>query len=265
VSTDNLPRLSLKFLDPAPHKKEITCVQFLPSDDNKLITGGLDHLLVGWDVQHKTTMTIHSLHSAGLNTVCNSTLNDVVYSGGADRRFIMYSLHQQRELLSRKFDEKISHIAESPTQPDLLMICKTSKENQILLFDTRMHSVVKTLSWSQMDTNVSMTQTIVPSWSSSGRLIACGSTDPIINLWDIRYVGVGKPTGQLRAMHGLASPLTLTLLSLLIFHLPLLLHLVAEKRVLRSEFHPRQDNILVSLSSDRTMRCSRFELEEVLP
>ena len=46
------------------------------------------------------------------------------------------------------------------------------------------------------------TQFITPDWSLNGNLVVCGSTEPMVNIWDVRYVNVEKEHSTI-SVHGM--------------------------------------------------------------
>lgn len=64
---------------------------------------------------------------------------------------------------------------------------------------------------------------IQPAWHPSGVLVACGSTAPTVNVWDIRYHKLDQPSQTIATPH--------------------------DKRILRCAFHPK-DDCLLTVSSD---------------
>jgi len=98
---------------------------------------------------------------------------------------------------------------------------QTSIQNQLCLLDRRASEIVLRLTWNQ--NNLSPSKFTVPNWSQSGLQISCGSMEPLLNLWDIRYNKIGLPS-QTIALH--------------------------KKRIFQGSFIP---NRLVTISSDKTV------------
>jgi len=103
---------------------------------------------------------------------------------------------------------------------------------QLGLFDCRAQNQVVQLGWSQQ-VHSQMSQFIHPGWSSCGTMVSSGSTDPVVHIFDLRYNKVSRPSFSIPA-HDL--------------------------RVLKAAFHPEDNGLLVSISSDKKIGLHAFTL-----
>ena len=65
-----------------------------------------------------------------------------------------------------------------------------SHASQIAIFDSRTSKAELTLSYKAGVRNSSY---VTPSWDSSGTWVCCGSTEPLLNMWDLRYAEANFP------------------------------------------------------------------------
>jgi len=235
VNTSKLPKAKFRFLSPKPHSMPLTAVRFASgSAQDCLLTGSQDHKIFHWNIGASAAANfVHQCHTSSILSLEVSNNNGYLCSGGADRKFICFSLDKSLVLIERVFVGKVNSVSSSPTREDTILISHTSKTEQLHVLDYRCKSSVMKFSWCSKSTSV-LSRYIFPSWSPCGNFIACGSVDPQIHIWDIRFSRqYGLPTQSISCHR---------------------------KRVLYASFHPVAINRLVSISSDRTMGLHRFSL-----
>ncbi|ELR17922.1 WD domain, Gbeta repeat, domain containing protein [Acanthamoeba castellanii str. Neff] len=186
----NQPQLAIVDASKAETAHKLGLVRYFPGQSNRLLTGGTDHTVVEWRIDGEHTSQIQSM----------SIADDILFTGGADRRFVAWNLPQDRLVWEERINEKVNFVEPSPADSNIIMIGNTGKSNQLALFDRRIQERVVQLGWTPQ-TSVSMSQFIHPAWSPCGTLVSSGSTDPTIHMFDVRYARVGKPSFSVAA-HG---------------------------------------------------------------
>jgi len=234
--TAQIPNVSATFLQEKPHDKDPNNLAFLSL--NKIVTVGTDKKVVLWDINYDKhgaeTTCLHNKHTAGVTTVIVDS-NGIIFTGGHDRKCISYSSQSQQVIDEWKMEDRVYTLRFNPVHNNLLLVYLSTKQKQVRIFDIRTQSEVLALSYKMSNPkNSGVSQFIVPSWSSDGTFVASGSVDPILHVWDVRYVKADQPAKSW-SLH--------------------------KKRILRAEFHPRQRNCILTLSSDRTLGCNIFELK----
>lgn len=215
-------KLGLVYIKDTPHEGYPNQVRYFPGQSNRLLTGGTDHTVVEWRIDGEVrTRLVHIQHTSQIQSM--SIADDILFTGGADRRFVAWNLPQDRLVWEERINEKVNFIEPSPADSNIILIGTTGKSNQLALFDRRIQERVVQLGWTPQ-TAVSMSQFIHPAWSPCGTLVSSGSTDPTIHMFDVRYARVGKPSFSVAAH---------------------------ELRVLKAVFHPEYSGVLASISSDK--------------
>jgi WD40 repeat protein len=200
------------------HRSEVRslCVH---SQRNCLYTGGLDGLLLRYDLNKDRASTV---------------------------------LERRKPSIS-----KINSVLEHPHNPNLLMVsCVEQASHKLLLHDLRQpyDPSGMTLTWE----GSAMSQYVVPRWSPAGYHVSCGSKTGVVNIWDVRMRGDHYPSvlpqQSLRVHRKLlvvpahkgrrcANPFSVSL--------------CADKTVLHATWHPRYD-AMFSVSHDRTLGLLTF-------
>lgn len=229
LNTIKLPNVSATFLTEKPHK-DPSDVAFLTA--NTLVTVGTDKLVVLWKVDYQTnsaaTKVLHTAHTSAITTLLVNSDGNILYTAGVDKKCIRYSLESEKVVNELRFGGKIASIRANPVHDHLLLVTLCTTQDQFHIYDTRAEEEVLTLSYNFDNPDQSPSQYIIPSWSADGTLVASGSVDPRLSVWDVRYAKA---------------------------HLPIQQWSVHKKRVLRAEFHPSVRNCLFTLASDRKLGC----------
>ncbi|CAI5710324.1 unnamed protein product [Peronospora farinosa] len=136
------------------HRSEVKslCVH---SKRDCLYTGGLDGLLVRYDLNKGRTETV---------------------------------LERRKPNIS-----KINSVLEHPHNPNLLLVsCVEQTRHSLLLHDLRQRydGNEMSLTWE----SGAMSQYVVPRWSPAGYHVSCGSKTGVVNIWDVRMRGDKFPT-----------------------------------------------------------------------
>ncbi len=115
-------KVKTRWIDAKPHSKPPTCLTFIRTDNTDLVTGGKDHLLALWKITETKSMTttLHNLHTSEISALCSHSAGDFLFSG--DRKFVCWSLKQNKKVFLIQLSEKISTIKESPVAPDILLV-----------------------------------------------------------------------------------------------------------------------------------------------
>ncbi|KAF9166130.1 hypothetical protein DFQ26_008634 [Actinomortierella ambigua] len=232
-----------------PHDK--TGINVLASVDQftdgsfVVATGGTDKMLYQWrfgapdsdgDYVALDPQLIHSRHTSGIQGLCYSRFDNLMYSGGTDCRLVAWDMQHQWSVIDHRYHDRgrITHILPNPQDPRLFLISHADKANQLRLMDSRVgaQETVLSLGFPVQD-NIS--RYVAPSWHPSGGLISCGTTSGTckIHLWDIRWKNVERGPGQSINVH--------------------------DKTILRAAFHPTH-SMLASLSTDNTLAFIDFQL-----
>ncbi|TMW57635.1 hypothetical protein Poli38472_003560 [Pythium oligandrum] len=142
------------------HRSDVRSI-CMHSQRNSIYTGGLDGLVIRYDMNSFRTHTV---------------------------------MERRRPHIS-----KINAVLENPHNPNLLLISSVEQsEHNLLLHDLRERYDEKrqstmTLSWVRSSDSKSMSQYIVPRWSPGGFHVSCGSTSGLVNVWDVRVRGPKFP------------------------------------------------------------------------
>lgn len=142
------------------HRSEVKTV-CVHSQRNAVFTGGLDGLLLRYDMHKMETQTI---------------------------------MERRKPSIS-----KINAVLEHPHNPNVLLVSSVEQaEHSILLHDLRQRYAehrdsTMTLTWIKSSDAKSMSQYIVPRWSPAGLHVSCGSKSGVVNIWDIRVRGPKYP------------------------------------------------------------------------
>lgn len=206
------------------HRSEVKTV-CVHSQRKAVFTGGLDGLLLRYDMHKMETQTI---------------------------------MERRKPSIS-----KINAVLEHPHNPNVLLVSSVEQaEHSILLHDLRQRYAehrdsTMTLAWIKSSDAKSMSQYIVPRWSPAGLHVSCGSKSGVVNIWDIRVRGpkypLVYPQQALRVHRTL--PLLVSCLSCCSY--ADCLTVSAEKMVLHATWHPRYD-AMFTVSSDRNLGLLTF-------
>lgn len=115
-----------------------------------------------------------------------------------------------------------------------------TKAPYLRILDTRKHQPeVVSLTWPEHET---LSKTLRPSIHSNGYIIACGQqSKPVISIFDIRFVRGEKRRHEINISMQ-----------------------VKDKKILRSEFHPERDELVV-MGGDYALQYLDFRLTEQTP
>ncbi|DAZ97449.1 TPA: hypothetical protein N0F65_009900 [Lagenidium giganteum] len=147
----DLPDFKWKVLH-REHKSEVRALA-VHSDRRWVFTGGLDGLVVRYDMQSYRATTL---------------------------------MERRKPSIS-----KINEILEHPHNPNLLLVSSIEQaEQNLFLHDLREryrdYRDAMTLTWVKASDSRSMSQYIVPRWSHGGFHVSCGSNSGVVNVWDVR-------------------------------------------------------------------------------
>lgn len=164
------------------------CVRFSP-DGNHLLCGGRDGELRVWDIPTgRLIVDVHE-HQGRLSTAAFNADGSRVTSVGDDRRLIQFDIAQQRVVLRREMaPSKLMSMC--MVNNDLVAVA--GADNSIHLYDALADQVVARLSG-----HVGTVAVMTP----CGNLLASGSFDTTIRIWDLESIGqtnlqYGKPVSH---------------------------------------------------------------------
>lgn len=204
------------------HRSEVKTV-CVHSQRKAVFTGGLDGLLLRYDMHKMETQTI---------------------------------MERRKPSIS-----KINAVLEHPHNPNVLLVSSVEQaEHSILLHDLRQRYAehrdsTMTLAWLKSPDAKSMSQYIVPRWSPAGLHVSCGSKSGVVNIWDIRVRGPKYPlVYPQQALRVHRTFLVFTCLAALVLTVCLVFK---EKMVLHATWHPRYD-AMFTVSSDRNLGLLTF-------
>ncbi|ORX98168.1 WD40 repeat-like protein [Basidiobolus meristosporus CBS 931.73] len=187
----------------------------------------------GEDAEQTGLLLAHSRHTSAVHALCYEPEKRVLYSGGADCKFYGYSLETKNIVTEYKYPERVNHVITHPTNPDLLLVCLSGKNDQLHIYDRRSNNFSSLNFGFQQSDNLS--RYMSPSFHPNGHLVAFGQNEPKINIWDVRYIQQGRKSSQVLYLH--------------------------ERRILKSLFHPHQDT-LISMSTDSSLAFTDFHMFE---
>eukprot|EP00850_Spirogloea_muscicola_P024065 SM000433S15731 [mRNA] locus=s433:17209:24330:- [translate_table: standard] len=217
-------------LEGAPHDKGIiNRVAFLPWGDGRLFaTGGCDHAVVLWECSRQASQPVPRLlhrhaHTSAVTDVDGMPRRGVVVSAGLDKRVIGWDVEHGQQAFKLTFNSKAIACRPNALDANLLLVQIGTLGQQLRLWDARSP---RELHWFGFEQATSDEQSglIKASWSPCGRLVAVGSPDPQIHVFDIRQLG-RSPALSIDAH---------------------------QKRVVRAVWHPTLP-LLMSISSDLTI------------
>ncbi|GAQ82081.1 WD-40 repeat family protein [Klebsormidium nitens] len=186
----------ITFARDTPHERGAFCVANLPGSVNaaRLATGGMHHEVVGWSVLERSSglvfkpTVLHSRHSSCVSHLAVLRHRPTLVSAGLDGRVITYDLqHQQAdELVPRRSKLPVYRAMQNPVDPNLMLLQIGKPGLQYELRDLRVPGpVLGCFGWRPI-AKVQQGPTSAGSWSPGGVLVASGSTDSNIHLFDIR-------------------------------------------------------------------------------
>eukprot|EP01125_Pyxidicula_operculata_P004918 TRINITY_DN181_c0_g1_i1.p1 TRINITY_DN181_c0_g1~~TRINITY_DN181_c0_g1_i1.p1 ORF type:complete len:494 (-),score=71.00 TRINITY_DN181_c0_g1_i1:60-1541(-) len=222
LNTTNLPRVTATFFNEKPHTQDPSAGVFYTEE--KYISVGADKKVVLWNINYNTSQaSIQELHNGHTSAITGiEIVQDNIVTVGKDKKIINYSLDKMAVVSTFKDDNFGNWVVKNPKHNHILLVSKFHNKSPIGIFDLRTNKYEFSLEYKDIVSNPS--QYIIPSWNSEGMLVAQGTTENLLNLWDLRYNKVSLPSFH-TAMH--------------------------KKRVLRAEFSPLSDSTLVTMSSDR--------------
>jgi len=150
--TSELPqKVKTHFLREKPHKGGLEAVVFCGTATNKIITGGKDKQIILWKTKEtgNSTDVIHEKHTGSVKCLYYNDHQSTVFSGGPDRKYIVYSIHENKIVNERRFEAGINNIANQPTNPFVISVSQMSQEKQLNLIDTRCQSIVMAMSFNE--------------------------------------------------------------------------------------------------------------------
>jgi len=272
--TSELPqKVKTHLLKEKPHKAGLHAVTFCGDKTNKILTGGKDKNVILWKTKEtgNTTEILHYRHTANVLCLYYNPIQHFAYSGGNDRRYICYSLQDNKIVQERKFEAAINNIKNQPTNPFVLLVSQMATEKQLNILDSRCQSVVISLSYEEHiieDKKRKYSGYIVCNWSPDGNMVANGSVTNRIYLWDIRYVNRKEKGSQVLSLLSDASP-TLPKEKIQLFQgesaitIPSSQQFEAHNsKVLAAAFHPTK-SMLISLSTDKALGFHTYQLRNV--
>eukprot|EP00027_Filamoeba_sp_ATCC50430_P012186 CAMPEP_0168574650 /NCGR_PEP_ID=MMETSP0413-20121227/19211_1 /TAXON_ID=136452 /ORGANISM="Filamoeba nolandi, Strain NC-AS-23-1" /LENGTH=210 /DNA_ID=CAMNT_0008608041 /DNA_START=1 /DNA_END=629 /DNA_ORIENTATION=- len=183
-----------QFINLTPHSSTIKATCFLRDPIDAVVTAGADKKIFLWHVPDNETPSVdfvHAEHTSEVSCVAQHSQSYLLLSGGQDRRFIAWNIDQERAEHVEKLPAAVTSVKENPADPNLLLLSMQSRTNQLRSVDYRTMKPVLHLGYNIAET-ANTTQFITPDWSLNGHLVVCGSTEPVVNVWDVRYVNVEK-------------------------------------------------------------------------
>ena len=179
-------------------------------DYTKWLTGGSDHNVVMWSFKGKflgcdsriTTQRIHRAHTSMVHSVDYDPYGGIVYTGGADSRFIGWDVGRESLLFGQ---DRISHSVRDvllhPINPRLIVVSLLAENNESRVFDTRTNGYVLTVQSRFRFPNPEYRQLsryTHASLSLDGNYLSLGGGNTASNsdlyIWDLRYSRVGDQT-----------------------------------------------------------------------
>jgi hypothetical protein len=146
----------------------------------------------------------HIQHTSAIQGLYYNPTSNVLYSGGADCRFIAWDMEARFTLYNDRFEDRINGIYPIPMQPNLLLINLASKSLQNRIYDCRVKDP-NVLSFG-IETSDNFGRYTSPFIHPHGYLVACGeakdTSRPRLNLWDLRNIKVQEYPTQSVDLHG---------------------------------------------------------------
>lgn len=202
------------------------------------LTGGDDRNVCFWsfseDLSDEPSVSVlHNKHTSAVQSLVFDAKRNMVISGGADCKIIMYDLAKAHpdytpDEFKLRSGCRISNIVARPTDPNTLLLSLSTASEQLALFDIRSKSIVRYFGWPEGD---ALSKYAAPSWHAKGNYFACGSiSSNVVNIWDVRFLNrfcSVNPCGAVHTTH--------------------------KNRILKSLFHPEEDLLVTCSTSDSSV------------
>ncbi|KAG0323581.1 hypothetical protein BGZ99_002714 [Dissophora globulifera] len=133
---------------------------------------------------------LHRLHSNSVNSLSYCHQSKILYSGGRDKRYIAFDMMHEK-VVRQLMLGPIAHIVENPVDPRINLVTLMGTKDQYILMDERTpDSPVLTVGYPSDKT---VSRLSAPTWHSEGGLVCAGAVNKgLINLWDVRWSGIGS-------------------------------------------------------------------------
>lgn len=157
---------------------------------------GTGEIGYNWQVlhrEHKSDIKALCIHSQR-NLIYTGGLDGLVMQYDVNRLQTQVVMERRKPTISR-----INAVLEHPHNPNILLVSSLEQaEHNILLHDLReryrsKQNATMTLTWADTQSK-STSQYIVPRWSPAGYHVSCGSKTGVVNIWDVRMRGSKYPT-----------------------------------------------------------------------
>ncbi|XP_058075499.1 uncharacterized protein LOC131223926 [Magnolia sinica] len=192
------------FIEEKPHLKGvINNITFMPWVDICFTTGGSDHAVVLWRNEDgknswKVEALHRQLHSSAVMGVVGMQQKQMVISVGADKRIVRYDILAERVDYKHQIESKCMSVLANPSDFNLVMVQTGAPQKQLRLFDIRLRQAeIHAFGWKQ-ESSESQSALINQAWSPNGLYISSGSADPMIHIFDIRYIAC-NPSQSVKA------------------------------------------------------------------
>jgi len=227
-------KANYQLLKTAPHSGDLRCVTALSS--TQILTAGDDKVVIHWDLSDEMRdpqiTKYDQRHTASIQALHPSSIaNNRFYSGGCDKKFFQWDVERKCAISDLIFSNPLTHVIENPVDKNLLLICLHCAQKQLCLFDPRSNKVIQEFGWTESS---SFSRYIRPSWQRGGYLVAIGSPDSLIRIWDIRFKSFNEKEPFLLRAH--------------------------KKKVLRTEWHPVSTNRMLSFSTDNSLAFHQLQI-----
>ncbi|KAF9313760.1 hypothetical protein BGZ91_006175, partial [Linnemannia elongata] len=240
---------TIQSLDQKPHdasKGGILCLTGMTEDRSgiSLATAGMDKQIIRWkfmsansdgDCVPSQQALVHNKHTSTIQGLCYTPHNNVLFSGGCDCKVIGWNMERSEVVYDYKSKERgrINSITPNPVDPNLLLVCHATTNNQLSLHDLRQRFDDPVLRFG-FECADNLSRQVMPSWHPGGAIVSSGTqSDPKINIWDIRWRDVHRGAGQ--SIDG------------------------QTKRVFKAAFHPTKP-FITSMSADSSLAFIDFRL-----
>ncbi|KAK3838242.1 MAG: WD40-repeat-containing domain protein [Linnemannia gamsii] len=236
-------------LDQKPHdnsKGGILCLSALTEDRSgiSMASAGMDKQIIRWkftppnsdgDCVPSQQVLIHNKHTSTIQGLCYTPHNNILFSGGSDCKIIGWNMERSEVVYDYKSKERgrINSLTPNPVDPNLLLVCHATTNNQLSLHDLRVRFDDPVLRFG-FECADNLSRQVMPSWHPGGAIVSSGTqSDPKINIWDIRWRDVHRGAGQ--SIDG------------------------QSKRVFKAAFHPTKP-FITSMSADSSLAFIDFRL-----
>lgn len=158
------------------HRKAILSID-LSADTTMLASGGLDSLILIWNVQTGTRINNLHFHRGVVTSLSFNQDHTLLASGSSDKSVVIYDL--KKGGIVYRFDDFSSDITSVKFSPDGSLLAVASHEKQIRLYNTQSGKLFATLEGHKKEVRDLCFN------KSGNQLFSCGDDSRLI-LWDLR-------------------------------------------------------------------------------